>query len=109
MARQWVVLFDTLGVDTLVPWDDLKQEAMLEKLAGRRPKERLNLQISMMITRAQANEQRWPEVWAYDTSEDYDVDFMREMWNDMPQGMADVVREKGTNLYRRSRPKEVIV
>lgn len=109
MAHQWVVLFDTLGVDTLVPWDDLKQEAMLAKLAGRKTKDRLNMQIAMMITRAQANEQRWPEVWAYDTSEDYDVDFMRKMWSDSPQGMANVVRQKGKNLYRRSRPKEVIV
>lgn len=109
MARQWVVLFDTLGVDTLVPWDDLKQEAMLATLSGKQPKDRLNTQINMMIVRARANEQRWPEVWAYDTSEDYEVDFMRKMWEDMPQGMADMVRDKGTNLYRQSRPKEVIV
>lgn len=109
MAKQWVVLFDTLGVDTLVPWDDLKQEAMLETLAGKKPKNRLNTQINMMIVRAQANVQRWPEVWAYDTSEDYDHETMSQAWQDNPQGLADLVREKGTNLYRLSRPKDIIV
>lgn len=109
MAHQWVVLFDTLGVDTLVPWDDLKQDDMLDALSGRRPKNHLNQRVSMMILRAQANMQRWPEVWAYDTTEDYEETFMRQMWQDSPQGMANVVREKGTNLFRHSRPKEVIV
>ena len=109
MAKQWIVLFDTLGVDTLLPWDDLKADDMLTILAGRKSKDRLNNRVSMMILRARANEQRWPEVWAYDTTEDYEEEFMREMWHDAPQGMANVVREKGTCLYKISRPKEVIV
>lgn len=109
MAHQWVVLFDTLGVDTLVPWDDLKQDDILEMLSGRKPKHRLNNRISIMITRARANQQRWPEVWAYDTLDDIEEPVMREMWHDAPQGMADLVRSKGTCLYRTSRPKEVIV
>jgi hypothetical protein len=109
MARQWIVLFDTLGVDTLVPWDDLKADDMLRILSGHKSTNRLNGRVNMMIMRAQANQQRWPEVWAYDTTDDFEEADMREMWHDAPQGMADLVREKGTCLYRTSRPKEVIV
>jgi len=109
MARQWVVLFDTLGVDTLIPWDDLKAEDMLTVLAGKKSKERLNNRINMMVVRAQANHQRFPEVWAYDTSEDHDYEDMRKMWEEMPQSLADLVREKGTNLFKHHREKAIIV
>ncbi len=78
MARQWIVLFDTLGVDILLPWDDLKGEDMLTVLAGKKPKDSINKRINMMVIRAQANMQRWPEVWAYDTSEDYEEPVMRQ-------------------------------
>lgn len=109
MARQWVVMFDTLGVDTLIPWDDLKGEDMLTVLAGKKPKDSLNKRISLVVLRAKANMQRWPEVWAYDTSEDYEEPFMRQMWEDSPQHMADLVRKKGINLFKHQRPKEIIV
>jgi hypothetical protein len=109
MARQWVVLFDTLGVDTLLPWDDLKGEDMLTVLAGKKPKDSINKRINMMVVRAQANIQRWPEVWAYDTSEDYEEPVMRQAWEANPQYMADLVREKGTNLFKHQRQKEIIV
>jgi len=109
MARQWVVLFDTLGVDTLIPWDDLKGDNILDVLSGKKPKENLSKRISMMIIRAQANIQRWPEIWAYDTSEDWSYEEMRRQWESAPQATADTVREHGTNLFRHQRQKEVIV
>lgn len=109
MARQWVVLFDTLGVDVLVPWDDLKGEDMLTVLAGKKPRDSINKRINMMVVRAQANMQRWPEVWAYDTAEDYEYEEMRKIWEGAPQSIADAVRAKGTNLFRHQRQKEIIV
>jgi hypothetical protein len=109
MARQWIVLFDTLGVDTLIPWDEIKQDAMLDVLAGRKPKGYLDKRVNMMVLRAQANMQRWPEVWAYDTAEDYEYEEMRKIWEGAPQSVADAVRDRGTNLFRHQRQKEVIV
>ena len=109
MAKQWVVLFDTLGVDTLIPWDELKADDMLRILAGKKSKDSASQRIGMIILRAQANTQRWPEVWAYDTSEDYPYEEMLEQWQEVPQGMANLVREKGTNLFKLPRQKEIIV
>jgi hypothetical protein len=109
MARQWVVLFDTLGVDTLLPWDDLRADDMLAKLAGKKTTNKWGQRVNMMIIRAQANMQRWPEVWAYDTSEDWNHEDMLEQWKRDPQITADTVRACGTNLFRHQRPKEIIV
>jgi hypothetical protein len=110
MAKQWVVLFDTLGVDTLLPWDDLKREdMMLTVLSGKKPKDRVGQRVSLMVIQAQANHQRFPEVWAYDTAEDYEYENMRKMWEDAPQPVADMVRAKGTNLFRHTKEKSVII
>ncbi len=109
MAHQWIVLFDTLGVDTLIPWDELKQDDMIEVLAGRKPKGYVDKRVNMMILRAKANMQRWPEVWAYDTAEDWSYEDMRQQWESAPQITADTVRRQGTNLFRHQRQKEVIV
>lgn len=109
MATQWIVLFDSQGVDALLPWSDLKADDMLEILSGRPSKEKSFNRINMMIVRARANPQRFPEVWAYDTDFDVEVDGMRQLWEDNPQYMADLVRSKGTALYRTSRPDSVIV
>lgn len=109
MAKQWVVLFDTLGVDTLIPWDDFKSDDMISVLSGKKPSKKGNQRVSMMILRAKANHQRFPEVWAYDTAEDYEYEDMRSMWEETPQMVADLVREKGTNLFKYAKEKSVIV
>jgi hypothetical protein len=109
MAKQWVVLFDTLGIDTLIPWDDLKSDDMMAVLAGKVARKKGNYHVNMMIIRAKANHQRFPEVWAYDTAENYEYEDMRKMWEEMPQTVADMVREKGTNLFKYAKEKAIIV
>lgn len=109
MAKQWVVLFDTLGVDTLIPWDDLKSDDMVAVLSGKNPARKGNKHVNVMVLRAQANHQRFPEVWAYDTAEDYEYEDMRKIWEEMPQAVADMVREKGTNLFKHTKEKAIIV
>jgi hypothetical protein len=109
MAKQWIVLFDTLGVDTLIPWDDLKGDDMLAVLSGKKPRDHGGQRVNMMIMRARVNHQRFPEVWAYDTAEDYDYEEMRSMWESSPQVVADLVREKGSNLFKYTREKSVII
>jgi len=109
MAKQWVVLFDTLGVDTLLPWDDLKGDDMIAVLSGKAPGKKGNRHVSMMVIRAQANHQRFPEVWAYDTAEDYEYEEMKKMWEDSPQVVADSVRERGTSLFKYAKEKAIIV
>jgi hypothetical protein len=109
MAKQWIVLFDTLGVDTLIPWDDLKSDDMIAVLSGKNPAKKGNKHVNMMILRAKANHQRFPEVWAYDTAEDYAYEEMKKLWEETPQAVADLVREKGTSLYKLKKEKSVIV
>ena len=100
MSTQWVVLFDSEGLDTLVPWGDLAQDRMMQTLSGGN----INAEnpqhiVSRMMLRARFNEQRFPEVWTYQTDNDIMYDEMRSLWEANPQYMADLIREKGEQLY----------
>lgn len=100
MCKQWVVLFDDEGLDTLVPWGDLAQDRMMTKLSGgEMPSENPQHIVSRMMLRAKFNEQRSPELWTYQTDEDIEYADMRELWESNPQYMADLVREKGEQLH----------
>lgn len=100
MATQWVVLFDNEGLDTLIPWSELVEETVMSKLSGE-PRQGPNPQhvVSRTMMRARLNTHRNTEVWAYNTSDDIDVDSMRHIWDESPQYMADLVRAKGDNLF----------
>lgn len=100
MSTQWVVLFDSEGLDTLVPWGDLAQDRIMTTLSGGNIKS-ANPQhiVSRMMLRARFNEQRFPEVWTYQTDNDIEYNEMRSLWEANPQYMADLIREKGEQLF----------
>ena len=100
MSTQWLVLFDSEGLDTLVPWGDLAQDRMMQTLSGGNIKgENPQHIVSRMMLRARFNEQRFPEVWTYQTEEDVDYLEMRSLWEANPQYMADLIRGKGEQLF----------
>jgi hypothetical protein len=108
MSKQFVVLFDRCGVDTLIPCDEMKTREMLEWLGGKPHQSELAYHIRIAMIRAQSNHQRFPEVWVYDCEQDFSESEMREMWNESPQGMADLVRKKGKCLFKSPRDKQLI-
>lgn len=108
MSKQWVVMFDCAGVDTLIPCDEMKTREMLEWLGGKPHKSELAIHIRMAMIRAKSNHQRFPEVWVYDCEEDFSESEMRQMWNNAPQTMADLVRKKGNCLFKSVRDKQLI-
>lgn len=100
MPHQWIVLFDSRGIDSLLALDTLKEEAIINKLSGEPvPYGQLNGKISTLMLRARCNLQRSPEVWAYATEDDISYEAMRKLWEDTPQSMADLIRQRGTLLF----------
>jgi len=100
MGKKWVVLFDNEGLDSLVPWGELAQDRMMTTLSGGEIKS-ANPQhiVSGMMMRARFNSQRSPEVWTYQTEEEVEYEDMRDLWEDNPQYMADLIRDKGEQLF----------
>lgn len=108
MSTKWIVMFDRLGVDMLVPCDEIMSRDALQWLGGKEFKSELGRHVTLAKVRAMANPQRFPEIWVYDCQDDYSQDQMRKMWHHMPQSMADLVRKKGNCLYKTPREKDLI-
>ena len=100
MSTQWVVLFDNEGLDTLVPWGELVADRMMTTLSGGNiQSENPQHIVSRLMLRPRFNEQRFPEVWTYQTDNDIEYSEMRSLWEVNPQYMADLIREKGEQLH----------
>jgi hypothetical protein len=98
MCTQWIVLFDTEGLDSLIPWGDLMGDKIIGILSGEEYEHPNNI-LNRTLLRARYNLQRHPEVWAYNTADDMDADAMHELWIESPQYMANLVRTKGSQLF----------
>lgn len=108
MSTKWIVLFDSSGLDMLVPCDEIRTKEMLEWLGGKPHESELQRHAMIAKMRAMVNPQRFPEVWVYDCEEDYSLEDMRDLWEVSPQRMADLVRKKGSCLYKTPRERSVI-
>lgn len=100
MAKSWVVMFDDEGIDTLIPWTDLKEENIMSKLAGEAPFYKTQHIISRTMLRAQLNSHRNTEVWGFNTAEDMSVEDMLRAWKTGDTvHLKDLIRSKGDKLY----------
>lgn len=89
----WVVLFDEKGLQSLVPVDRIKKEAVL--MGSYRTLNGLVLRASLSQYDA--------ELWFY-TSE-FSEDDMRNLWVNFPEEIKKIVREKGVNLKNKASEK----
>lgn len=80
--RMWTALAAEDGTD---PGNPVDQE--------------INRLYMTIMMRARMNTQRHYEVYTVQTDRSIDADDLVRMFNDNPQGMADLIRERGQKLY----------
>lgn len=100
----YLAYFDTLGFESIVDLRAYEKQLTWSALKGEQPK--MKLPVGLMIQRAQANPQRFPEIWTFQSEIDY-----KELWQiaqEQPQLLADGIRECGSKVYVTKREKEVI-
>lgn len=98
MNINWMVVFGTEGMEMLVPYDEILNRHFLNFGGG--PTREMNSILSIAYLKVRHNAGRRPEIWVYNTEEGYSEEEMRAMWDQSPQGMADLVRAKGKLLFR---------
>jgi hypothetical protein len=99
----YLAYFDTLGFECVIDLSSYEKKAMWDTLKGV-PIERLP--VGTMILRAKANPQRFPEIWTFQS--ELDLEEILCYTKDMPQAMADTIREHGTKVFVTPKQKEVI-
>jgi hypothetical protein len=104
-ASFYIAYWDTLGFECIVDLTDQDKKAMWAELADKPAPQKLP--VGLLIMRAKANPQRFPEIWTFQSEVDIKTLIMYS--NDSPQELADLIREHGTKVFVTPRQKEVIV
>ena len=104
--RKFLAYWDCLGFECI--WDITKYErqALLATLKNKTVENPVNL--NAMMLRARYNPQRSPEVWLFTATDTITQEELMDVAKDNPQYLVDLIREKGSCLYRSTPQKQVI-
>lgn len=84
-------------------WGVLSSEDLQDP--GNPVERNLNQVVTAILMRARVNSQRHYEVYTVQTDATITADDMKQMFEDSPQAMADLVRERGKKLWSDRLPK----
>ena len=113
-TNAYIFAWDQTGIDSIVPigqyeeWDKNNTWNVLnDQPVKRNP---LNSILQSLILRAKYNSQRHYEIYSVDCAFPMDEAEWREIWANDPQGTADLIRERGYQIYsdREDRTRQVI-
>jgi hypothetical protein len=113
-TNAYIFAWDQTGIDSIVPisqyeeWDKRNTwNALNDQPQERNP---LNSIIQSLLLRARYNSQRHYEIYSIDCAFPIDEEEWRKIWEDDPQGTADLIRARGQRLYsdREDRRSQVI-
>ena len=101
----YVAYFDTLGFEWIVNVSEYEKKKFWAVLKG---DEKVDFPIPRYaILRAQANPQRFPEIWAFES--EISLDELEEYAKDTPQDLADAIRRCGQNIFKTPKNESVII
>lgn len=112
MTQQVALMWDCYGLESAVRIDDFKKQCMLAILKGEDPnKIAVPLSLTMWQLRAQANMQRYYEIYVIETTDDVSTQDIVDAFERAPQAMADRVREIGHKVFghRVARDEKVLI
>ena len=100
----YMAYFDTLGFEWIFDISDYEKKKFWAALKG---DTKVDMPIPRYaILRAQANPQRFPEIWAFES--DISRDELEAYARDNPQVLADAIRNCGQNVFKTHKPETVI-
>jgi hypothetical protein len=107
----YLLSWDNTGLESVIEvdydrLDFLEQERVAKVLAdpngkdpGNRYKSELSRTLSAMKLRARSNHQRHYEIYMVPVSDGVTEQNVRDLFESSPQAAADLMRERGTQLY----------
>jgi hypothetical protein len=101
----YMAYFDTLGFEWIFNVTEYEKKKFWAVLKG---DEKVDFPIPRYaIIRAQANPQRFPEIWAFES--EISLDELNEYAKEQPQELADTIRRCGQNVFKTPKTESVIV
>ena len=87
------------GLDCIIPITEYEHEAVLNAIRTGSAVTKLDSIINYMKLRARFNSQRCYEIYAMDCDDALSEDDLRQCFDDDPQGIVDIIRERGIKLH----------
>jgi len=105
MSHTYLLSWDCLGLEACINISDIDKEIMWDALKDTgdnsnqgRPQSVGSI-VNMLQLRARYNNQRFYEIYVVDTDDTVTADDLKSMFDDDPQGSADLIRQRGRVLY----------
>lgn len=105
MSHTYLLSWDCLGLEACINISDIDKEIMWDSLKDTgndshqgRPQSVGSI-VSMLQLRARYNNQRFYEIYVVDTDDTVTADDLKSMFDDDPQGSAELIRQRGRVLY----------
>lgn len=124
VTNTFIISWDMTGLEAvvdvtqdLIDGNNWEKESLFERIKDPEGDHRnkyaakVSTIVQMMQLRARANTQRHYEIYYIHTSSSIDKASLERLFNDNPQGAAELIRDRGTKLYsdRISKKTQVIV
>ena len=105
---EFLISWDTLGVEAIIPIGDMRSENIAAKLGGDDEPHNINSIYNMLTMRARFNPQRSPQIWGINVDDPITEETLRSIADTTPQVIVDLVKEKGVMFYGDKMQESVI-
>lgn len=95
----FLLSWDMQGLEACINISDIDKQATWAVLQDQKPNHKLSTIVNGVMLRARYNSQRHYEVYTVTMDSSITVDDVREMFEANPQGMADLIRDRGNKMY----------
>lgn len=105
MSHTYILSWDCLGLEACINISDIDKENMWESLknvgddAHQGRPQSISSIVHMLQMRARYNSQRFYEIYTIDTEDGVSEEDLRALFENDPQGSAELIRERGRKLY----------
>ena len=99
MSNTFLLSWDCQGIEAVVNVTEYEKEQVWAELKNEDGPAKWQSVVSHLMMRARANPQRHYEIYTMTVEEGISEDDVREMFEQDPQGSADLIRDRGHKIY----------
>jgi hypothetical protein len=95
----FIMAWDCNGLEAVVNITEYEKEATWATLKDEEPPVKLGRMVNHLMLRARANSQRHYEIYTMNVQEGITDADIRTMFEQDPQGSAELIRDRGNQIY----------
>ncbi len=107
-SKVFICYWDSNGFEVIKDMTTWERQCLLDTISGK-ALSNPPISLNMLVLRARFNPQRHPEIWTFNTGEDFEEETLWEYANESPQVLVDLIRAKGKKIYGIDKFKDPVI